>query len=117
MKHIEYDFTLYPRINHTNQKIVEDYKKLLLVYNPQLKSFFFGGFLARLLSSMGNLNLEYYAGFLIGNESVKKILELYKNRIELPNEKNFYLIKLVKTKIQKEIERESLKKKRTKLCA
>jgi hypothetical protein len=110
----ELDFTLYPKINHTNQKLIEDYKKIITVYHSQLKSYFFGGFLARVLSGFSNFSMEFYAGFLVGSESVKRVVELIKNNVELPNDSNFYLVKLPKTKIKKEIEKENLKKKEDK---
>jgi hypothetical protein len=110
----EFDLQLHPRINHFNQKLVEEYKKLILIYGPLLKSVFLGGLLSKAIVAESTVSSELYAGFLTGTECAKRILELMKNNLELPLEHEFYMVKIAKAKIQKEIEREELKRREQK---
>lgn len=110
----EFDMMLHPKINHTNQKLVEEYKKLILIYQPLLKAAFLGGLFSKILIAGSKASSEVYAGFLTGTECAKRILELMKNNLELPLEQEFYMVKIAKTKIQKEMEREELKRKEKK---
>ena len=111
----EFDMMLHPKINHTNQKLVEEYKKLILIYQPLLKAAFLGGLFSKILIAGSKASSEVYAGFLTGTECAKRILELMKNNLELPLEQEFYMVKIAKTKIQKEMEREELKRKEKKI--
>jgi hypothetical protein len=104
-----YDFTLYPKINHTNQKLVDDYKKYLVLNHQLLKSIFIGGFLSKLV----NKN-SFYPSFLVGSEITKRVLELLKNKLDYPLQPEFYTVKLQKTKIEKEMETEYLRTKEQK---
>ena len=105
----EYNLNLYPKINHFNQKIIDEYKKILTVNNNYFKSIFFGGYFSKFIYKE-----EHYPSFLSGVESTKKILELYKNKIDFPNDPDFYLVKLQKAKINKNLANENLKKKEEK---
>ena len=108
------EFTLYPKINHTNQKLIEEYKKLIIVYYPLLKAAFLGGLFSKIASAGQKVSNEVYAGFLTGAEIAKRVLELMKNNMDLPIENEFYIVKIGKAKVQKEIEREDLKKREQK---
>jgi hypothetical protein len=105
----EYLLNLYPKINHTNQKVVDEYKKILSVNNNYFKPIFFGGFFSKFI-----FYEDYHTAFLSGLESVKRILELFKHKIDFPIEHEFYIIKHQKNKIYKNLETEFLKKKEEK---
>lgn len=102
----EYMLNLHPKINHTNQKVVDDYRKIMHLNNNYLKSIFFGGYFAKYIF-LG----EHYPSFISGIESTKRILELFKNKIDFPSDPEFYLVKLQKAKINKDLAIENLRKK------
>ena len=102
----EFFMKLYPQINHTNQRIVDEYKKILILNNTYFKSIFFGGFFSKFIFREDN-----HTAFLSGLESVKRILELFKNKIDFPINPEFYIVKLPKIKSNKNAESEILKKK------
>ena len=97
---------LHPKINHTNQKVIDDYRKIMHLNNNFLKSIFFGGYFAKYIF-IG----DHYPSFISGIESTKRILELFKNKIDLPSDQEFYLVKLQKAKINKDLALENLRKK------
>ena len=105
---------LYPKINHTNQKVVEEYKQIIQKNYKVFRSIFFGGFLSKYLSShvdsKDSLKV-FYSSHLAAMEITKKILECTKNKIDLPSEKDFYLVKISPFKIDGEIQKEGLKTK------
>jgi hypothetical protein len=101
-----YDFLLHPKINHTNQKIVDEYKKHIVLNHQLLKSIFLGGFISRICNRQ-----SFYPAFLVGSEITKRILELLRNKLDYPLQNEFYIVKLQKTKIEKEMEIEYLKSK------
>lgn len=102
----EYFLNLHPKINHTNQKVIDDYKKIMLLNNNYFKSIFFGGYFSKYI-----FNGDHYSSFISGIESTKRILELFKNKIDFPNDPDFYIVKLQKNKITKDIKLEKLRKK------
>jgi hypothetical protein len=77
---------------------------LAINYN-YLRAIFFGGFFSRLVHQN-----SYFPAVLSGVESSKRILELIKNKMEIPREPDFYLVKLPRSKIEKGVEAERLKK-------
>jgi len=121
---------LYPKINHTNQKLIEDYKKTLSGNYTFYRSVFVGGFLSKYLKNKINIedlrnstgltadqneNIRvYFSSFLQATEITKKILESAKNEIDLPIDNEFYLVRISGRKIEKEIERENLRLKEEK---
>jgi hypothetical protein len=106
MNDIIYDINLYPKINHFNQKIIEEYKKIIAINNSYFKSIFFGGFFSSYV-----FNLDFFQSFKSGAESTKRILEIFKNKIDFPTNPEFYTIKLQKKKIEKDLQFEKLRKK------
>jgi len=103
---ITYDINLHPKINHFNQKIIEEYKKIIAVNNSYFKSIFFGGYFSSYV-----FNYDYFQSFKSGAESTKRILEIFKNKIDFPTDPEFYSIKLQKKKIEKDLYHEKLRKK------
>jgi hypothetical protein len=101
-----YDFQLHPKINHTNQKLIDEYKKHIVLNHNLLKSVFLGGFISRIANKSA-----FYPAFLVGSEITKRILELLKNKLDYPLQKEFYNVKLQNSKIEKELEIEQLKSK------
>jgi len=102
----EHLLNLYPKINHTNQKVVEDYRKIMLLNSSYLRGIFFGGYFAKYL-----FQEDHYPAFISGIESTKRILELFKNKIDFPADPDFYVIKIQKEKIDKDLARKTLRKK------
>lgn len=105
----EYEILLHPKINHTNQKLVDEYKKHVLVNQNYLTAMFYGGFFSQYIFSK-----LYYPSYLVGSEITKRTLELLRNNIEFPTDPEFYLVKIPKSKVMKDIENENLKKKEEK---
>jgi hypothetical protein len=103
---ILYDINLYPKINHFNQKTIEEYKKIIAINNSYFKSIFFGGFFSSYV-----FNLDFFQSFKSGAESTKRILEIFKNKIDFPTNPEFYAIKLQKKKIERDLQFEKLRKK------
>jgi hypothetical protein len=110
----EYDLNLYPKINHSNHKLVEDYKRLISVNYPQMRSVFLGGFFSVLVTVDKALSREYYSSFLTGTELSKRILEIFKNKLEMPIEQEFYVVKIPKSTIDNALEKEELSKREQK---
>ena len=102
----EYQLNLHPKINHTNQKVIDDYKKIMVLNSNYFKSIFFGGYFSKYIFLE-----DHYSAFISGIESTKRILELFKNKIDFPNDPEFYIVKLQKTKITKDIKLQKLRKK------
>jgi hypothetical protein len=104
-----YEFLLHPKVNHTNQKIVDEYKKHIVLNHQLLKSIFLGGFISKIINGQ-----SFYPAFLTGSEIAKRVLELLKNKLDYPLQNEFYVVKLQKTKVEKEMEIEYLKTKEEK---
>jgi len=109
LNNISYRINLHPKINHFNQKIVEEYKKIMTINNRYFKSIFFGGYFSSYI-----LNEDHYTSFFIGAESTKRILEIFKNRIDFPTNQEYYMIKLQKNRIFNNMQQEKLMKKEEK---
>jgi len=109
INNLNYEINLYPKINHFNQKIVDEYKKIMTINNSYFKSIFFGGYFSSYI-----FNEDHYISYFTGAESVKRILEIFKNKIDFPTNTDFYLVKLHKSKIFKNQQKEKLKKKEEK---
>lgn len=105
----DYYLNLYPKINHTNQKVIDEYRKIMLLNNNYFKSTFYGGYFSKYIFLD-----EHYPAFLGGLESTKRILELFKNKIDFPTDPEFYIVKLQKAKIHKDLVLENLRKKEDK---
>lgn len=109
----EYDALIYPKINHHNMKIVDEYKSIVNQNYVEYSAIFFGAFIGKLVQ--GELSeREIYISYLIGIESTKKILELNKNGLDLPKNKDFYLVKLPSDKIDQNLQGQLLRQKENK---
>jgi hypothetical protein len=74
-------------VNHTNQKLIDEYKKQVFVNKELLKSVFIGGFLSRYLQKA-----SIHSSVSTGSEISKRILELLKLELDFPLENDFYLV-------------------------
>lgn len=82
-----YQLDLYPKVNHTNQKLIDEYKKHIAVNKDFLKSIFFGTFLSRY--AQGN---SLCSSITSGSDLTKRILDLFKLELAFPTEQEFYLV-------------------------
>lgn len=82
-----YPLDLYPKVNHTNQKLIEEYKKCITIYKDLLKAIFTGGFLSKFVSSQGIV-----AGLFSATEITKRIIEIVRLDLEFPSDNEFYII-------------------------
>ncbi len=109
INNLSYEINLYPKINHFNHKLIDEYKKIIAINNSYFKSIFFGGYFSSYI-----FNEDHYISYFTGAESTKRILEIFKNKIDFPTIPDFYLVKLQKMKIMKDLEHEKLKQKEEK---
>lgn len=86
-----YPLELYPKVNHTNQKLIEEYKKNIFIHKDLLKAVFLGGFLSKYIVSSGIIN-----SLVAATEITKRILEILRLELEFPSDQEFYLISLKK---------------------
>lgn len=78
------------RLNMTNNEAIMKIYNLTLKNNYfYLESIFFGGFLSRLVHQK-----SFKTCFIAGNDSVKRVLEVLKLGVDLPNDVNYYLIRV-----------------------
>lgn len=87
--HTDYEFNLIPA--NVSKVVADDYKKLFVVHYENLKSVFVGGLFSRML-----YRKPFNSGFMAGNESLKRIIELLRFNLDYPLDPNFYLIRIKK---------------------
>lgn len=81
----------------------------MTINNNYFKSIFFGGYFSNYI-----FNEDHYSSYFTGAESTKRILEIFKNKIDFPTNPDFYVVKLQKSKILKDQHKEKLKQKEEK---
>ena len=107
-----YECQPYPKINHTNFKLINEYKKMIKNNTQYFYSLFIGGILNVICSESSNskyncLSLEIlYPAFLTGLEMLKRVVELKKNDLTIPNNGDFYIVKISKKMIEEELNKE-----------
>lgn len=87
-----FNLDLYPRINHSNQKLVDEYKKQIVVNKNYLKSVFYGSFISRII-----LNYNINSAISAGCDLSKRILDLFKLELDFPSDPEFYVVNTKKT--------------------
>jgi hypothetical protein len=109
---------LYPKINHTNQKLIEEYKRILSIQYIFFRSVFFGTCLSKYLENVYNKESDkkeklkiYFSSYLAGKEITKRILEATRKNLELPLDKEFYQVKISSSMVDKAIENDKTKNK------
>lgn len=78
---------LYPKVNHNNQKLIEEYKKLIALNKDLLKSTFYGTLVSRTVSGY-----NHYSSLQAAIEITQRILELLKLELPFPLEPEFYIV-------------------------
>ena len=102
-----YKINPYPQINHKNIDLIENYKDVFKKRFIFFKSIYFAGFFSKIcLKGNKKLNKDIiYLGHKIGNELLKRILEVIGKNLELPINPNFYIIKLDNKQIEAYLEK------------
>ena len=88
----DFKMQIIPRINHTNSKLVTEYKKQSFSNQKFLHAILFGGFFCKYLN-----RCSVYYSFLVGQEITKRCLEIFKLGFDLPSESEFYNIIISKS--------------------
>lgn len=78
---------LYPKVNHNNQKLIEEYKKIITLNKDLLKSTFYGTFVSRTVSGY-----NHYSSLQASIEITQRVLELLKLELPFPIEPEFYIV-------------------------
>lgn len=89
--HSDYDFNLIPA--SLANVAFEDYESIFSIHLEYLKSVFIGGLLSRLLHGK-----SFNTCFTAGNESLRRVIELIRFKIDPPLDFNYYLISIKKTR-------------------
>ena len=114
-KTYEFDTLIYPKINHFNISIVNEYRNIVNNNYDNFLLIFFGSFIGRLIQDSKNLSFKsLYLSYLTAIESSKKILEVKKNKLPIPNNPKFYIVKLPNNAINSYLKEESMKQKESK---
>ena len=103
----EFDCKPFPKINPHNAQEIQNDKKIL----KKNKNEYYPIFLSNIITSMGGAAPKcvkpevMYPAFLNGMDIIKKSLEYEKNKIEIPDDDNFYKIKRHPKALEQEIEK------------
>ncbi len=107
-----YECQPYPKINHTNFQLINEYKEMIKNNKMYFYSIFLGGLLNVICCESSNskfncLSLEIiYPAFLTGLEILKRIVEFKKNDLDIPVKGDFYIVKISKKIIEEELNKE-----------
>ncbi|MCQ2819781.1 MAG: hypothetical protein MJ252_21155, partial [archaeon] len=111
----DYDARIFPKINHYNTVIVNEYQKLIKRNFNEYSQIYTNTFIGSIVYNYSNINQKsLFTGYLLAIESTKKIMELHKNGLEIPTRPEFFIVKLPMDKIEKLIENTKLKEKESK---
>jgi hypothetical protein len=102
----EYQIEIHKKINHTNQIIIDQYKKQIFINYEQLKAVFIGGFISRLINKCA-----FYSCFLAGQEITHRILDLLYSGTELMVNPEYYLVSVKLEEVKSKVKNEIAKKK------
>jgi hypothetical protein len=103
----EYDSQPFPKINHKNLKLVTDYKNIIKKNKNDCYSLFLSNIIISMAASAPKcLSAEIiYPSYLVGIELVKRKIECIKNKLPIPNDENFYKVKINMKALAKELEK------------
>ena len=103
----EYDSQPYPKINHKNLKLVSDYKNIIKKNKDECYILFISSMVISMAGGAPKCLLPevVYPSYLIGVELVKRRIECIKNKMNIPNEENFYKVKINLKALSKELEK------------
>ena len=93
---LNYDIKPFPKINHTNVDLIEEYKRVLKENADYYTHIFIGGFLSRFVNGAGKTKGidTLYSSYLAGVSIIKRILDFKVKDCELPSSLKFYIVKL-----------------------
>ena len=111
----EYDTLIYPKINHYNIEIVNQYKNIVESNYDNFLLIFFGSFIGKIIQEIGEASMKsIYLSYLTAIESSKKILEIKKNNLQIPNNPKFFIVKLPENTISAYLKEQAMKQKENK---
>lgn len=111
----EYDTLIYPKINHYNIEIVNQYKNIVESNYDNFLLIFFGSFIGKIIQEIGEASMKsIYLSYLTAIESSKKILEIKKNNLQIPNNPKFFIVKLPENTINAYLKEQAMKQKENK---
>ena len=95
---LTYDVKPFPKINHTNVQLINQYKSKLSELTPKLfQHVFISGYLSQIISApvKHRLGIDImYPAYLTGVEITKRILGLLMHELPISLSKDFYKVKL-----------------------
>lgn len=110
----DFDCRPYPKVNPHNTALIEEYEKIVKKYKIPLMHAFLGGYIGGLLgSSCGDKKALFggeatYVAYLTGLELIKRLIELKKNNLMIPSDKDFYQVKISKARIEEQFKKNAL---------
>ena len=107
----EYDFNIYPKVNVHNLKTIEKMKEILYNNYSMFSYIIYGCILSTILDDIINEKEGYYLFYFYIRLSILKILSLLKVGMPIPTNKDFFILELKKTELDKIISEENTKKK------
>ena len=107
----EYEFNIYPKSNIHNLKEIENINNILSIHYSLFTYIIYGCILSTILDDISQENENYYLFYFYIRLSILKILSIIKNGMEIPKNRDFYLIELNKKELNKIINDENRKKK------
>ena len=109
----DFDLKIYPKINVHNFSVINKFKEFIHFRINEYTILFLGCLLNIIASKgeEGNEENNLFLGYLIGVNYIKKISEIEKNNLPLPNDKNFYYFHINKKEVENLIEKGNKRKK------
>ena len=107
----EYEFNIYPKSNVHNLKEIQNINNILSINYSLFTYIIYGCILSTILDDISQEKENYYLFYLYIRLSILKILSIIKNGMEIPKNRDFYLIELNKRELNKIINDENNKKK------
>ena len=108
VKKNEFDCQLFPKINHNNIKLIDEYKSLIKKNMNNYVSLFISFLISEILINGGNIsNKVYISGFINGLEIIKRKLECERNNINI-NEKDIMKYKISEKNLEERIKEYNL---------
>ena len=103
----EYNSQPFPKINHQNLKVVSEYKEIIKNNKNDCYSLFLSSIVLSMAASAHKCTSAevVYPSFLVGVELVKRKIECIKNKMPIPNDENFYKVKINLKALAKELEK------------
>ena len=113
---LTYEIKPYPKLSHTTVYLVDQFKNTLRKNRNFFKSVLYGGLLHKITQSRRkNFGIEVlYPSFLIAHEILKRILIIFVNNMSLPENQQYYIVKINSNDIKNYINQTYLDKKENK---